>query len=156
MEISANAVREAPETNAIPEFAEAMTREVDENTAAGGSVGDPVKATDGDDDVLTYTLSGGADKDAFSIDAATGQIKVGDGTKLNFESDKRTYEVEVMAADAFGATATVMVIITVKDVDEPPTTPASSLTTPRLPSRMTRRPTSWSRRTCLRARQSGR
>ena len=26
---------------------------------------DPVTATDGDEDVLTYSLSGGADKDAF-------------------------------------------------------------------------------------------
>ena len=67
---SANAVRELPETNAAPVFTErSVTREVQENTTAGGSVGDdPVKAADADEDVLTYSLSGGADKDAFGID----------------------------------------------------------------------------------------
>ena len=64
---SANAVRELPKTNAAPVFTErSVTREVAENTAAGGSVGDPVKAEDADEDVLTYSLSGGADKGAFT------------------------------------------------------------------------------------------
>ena len=36
-----------------------VTRSVAENTAAGQAVGAPVRATDGNNDVLTYTLSGG-------------------------------------------------------------------------------------------------
>ena len=36
-------------------------------------IGAPVKATDADDDMLTYTL-GGADMASFDIDSATGQL----------------------------------------------------------------------------------
>ena len=120
--VSRNAVRELPETNAAPVFAErSVMREVAENTAAGGSVGDdPVTATDGDEDVLTYSLSGGADKDAFKVDQASGQIKVGDDTKLDFEGTQKTYTVEVKAEDPFALSDVVVVIITVTDVDEPP------------------------------------
>ena len=117
---SAHAVREAPETNADPVFAATITREVKEGTAADGKVGEPVGAMDADNDVLTYSLSGGADMDAFDIDSGTGQITVGEGTVLDFEGMQRTYMVEVMAADAFGASATVMVTIMVTDVDERP------------------------------------
>ena len=119
--VSKNAVRELPETNAAPVFTErSVMREVAENTAADGAVGDPVKATDGDEDVLTYSLSGGADKDAFKVDQASGQIKVGDDTKLNFEGTQATYTVEVKAEDPFALSAIVVVIITVTDVDEAP------------------------------------
>ena len=119
--VSKNAVRELPETNAAPVFAERLVmREVAENTAADGAVGDPVKATDGDEDVLTYSLSGGADKDAFKVDQASGQIKVGDDTKLNFEGTQATYTVEIKAEDPFALSDIVVVIITVIDVDEPP------------------------------------
>ena len=119
-ETSANAVREAPATNDAPVFAATMTRAVNENTGAGRNVGDPVTATDADFDPLAYTLSGGADKDSFGIGSTTGQITVGAGTKLNFESAKTTYEVEVKAEDPFGESATVMVTIMVMNVDEPP------------------------------------
>ena len=120
--VSKNAVRELPETNAAPVFTErSVMREVAENTAAGGSVGDdPVTATDGDEDVLTYSLSGGADKTAFTIDQESGQIKVGDDTKLDFEGTQSTYTVEVKAEDPFALSDVVVVIITVTDVDEPP------------------------------------
>ena len=119
--VSKNAVRELPETNAAPVFTErSVMREVAENTAADGAVGDPVKATDGDEDVLTYSLSGGADKDAFKVDQASGQIKVGDDTKPDFEGDQKTYTVEVKAEDPFALSDVVVVIITVTDVDEPP------------------------------------
>ena len=120
MATSANAVREAPETNERPAFAATVEREVKENTAEGGNVGEPVRATDADNDVLTYSLSGGADKDSFEIDSASGQITVGAGTTLDYEAGPRSYAVEVMAADAFGESATVMVIIMVTNVDEPP------------------------------------
>ena len=100
--ISKNAVRELPETNAAPVFTErSVTREVPENTPAGDSVGDPVKATDADEDLLSYTLSGGADKGAFEVDLGTGQIAVGADTKLNFEGDQKTYTVELKAEDPF-------------------------------------------------------
>ena len=56
--------------NVAPEFAaETMERSVAENTAAGENIGDPVTATDADDDELTYTL-GGADMASFDIDGS--------------------------------------------------------------------------------------
>ena len=119
--VSANAVRELPLTNAAPVFTErSVTREVAENTAEEDAVGDPVTATDGDEDVLTYSLSGGADKDAFTIDQASGQIKVGADTDLNFEGTQTSYTVEVKAEDPFALSDVVVVFITVTDVDEAP------------------------------------
>ena len=117
--ISKNAVRELPETNAAPVFTErSVTREVPENTPAGDSVGDPVKATDADEDLLSYTLSGGADKDAFEVDLETGQIEVGADTKLDFEGDQKTYTVVVKAEDPFALSDTITVTIIVTNVDE--------------------------------------
>ena len=117
--ISKNAVRELPETNAAPVFTErSVTREVPENTPAGDSVGDPVKATDADEDLLSYTLSGGADKGAFEVNLETGQIEVGADTKLNFEGDQKTYTVELKAEDPFGKSDIIVVIITLTNVDE--------------------------------------
>ena len=119
--ISKNAVRELPETNAAPVFTDrSVARDVAENTATDGAVGDPVRAADGDEDVLTYSLSGGADKGAFTINQESGQIKVGDDTKLDFEGTQATYTVEVKAEDPFALSDVVVVIITVTDVDEPP------------------------------------
>ena len=108
--------------NSAPEFeSDTMMRAVDENTEAGGYVGDPVTAMDIDeDDALSYSLSGGADMDAFSIGSETGQIMVGEGTMLDAESDKTEYEVEVTADDGNGEIDTVMVTITVTDVNEAP------------------------------------
>ena len=119
--VSANAVRELPETNAAPVFTErSVTREVAENTAEEDAVGNPVTATDGDEDVLTYSLSGGADKDAFAINQTSGQVKVGADTKLDFEGTQTNYTVEVKAEDPFGLSDVVVVIITVTNVDEAP------------------------------------
>ena len=45
---------------------------------------------------------------------------MGSGTKLDYET-KDTYTVEVTATDSYGASATIMVTITVADVNEAPT-----------------------------------
>ena len=118
---SKNAVREIPDLNNDPVFEADITREVPENTPAEGNVGTaPVTAFDADGDVLTYTLTGGADEDAFGINPATGQIKVGAGTVLDFEGSQTTYVVEVTATDPFDGSDSAMVTITVTNVNEPP------------------------------------
>ena len=61
---------------------------------------------------LDYTLEG-ADADSFTINT-DGQIKVGAGTELDFET-KQTYTVTVRAADSFGESDTIMVTIMVTD-----------------------------------------
>ena len=107
--------------NEAPMFAADMdTRSVAENTAAGENVGDLVMAMDEDEgDTLTYAL-GGDDAASFAIDAATGQIMVGEGTELDFESDMTTYTVTVTATDDDGLYDMITVTITVTNVNEQP------------------------------------
>ena len=92
----------AVSSNSAPEFdAATAERSVAENTAAGENVGAPVMATDADTgDTLAYTL-GGADAASFDIDAMSGQITVGAGTTLDYET-KQTYSVTVTATDGDG------------------------------------------------------
>ena len=129
--ITVTDVNERPELelrppNSAPEFeSDTMMIEVAENTAAGGYVGAPVTAVDIDGDAPSYSLSGGADMDAFSIGSETGQIMVGEGTMLDFEGAQTTYTVEVTADDGNGESATVMVTIGVTDVNEAPEFPAT-------------------------------
>ena len=120
--------------NAVPAFAaDAVERAVDENSAAGTAVGDPVAATDADDRALTYAL-GGADAARFAVDATSGQIRVGSGTELDHEG-KASYALTVEvrdgrdadgeAAPQEGADATVAVTVQVGDVNEPPPPPSA-------------------------------
>ena len=96
-----------------------QTRNVDENTVSPGIVGALVTATDDNiEDLLTYTLGGG-DAALFSIDRPSGQIMVGSGTKLDYET-KDTYTVTVTATDSYQASATITVTIKVNNVDEAP------------------------------------
>ena len=92
------------------------SRSIREDAAEGSNVGNPVVATDdGEGDTLTYTL-GGADADSFDIDSSTGQITVGDGTQLDYETKDR-YDVTVTATDpSSGASDTTTVGIMVTDV----------------------------------------
>ena len=121
------------------------TRSVAENTKAASpsddaadatdvvtdNVGSPVTASDPDPnaDALVYTLEG-ADAASFTVrqdDPATtdddqdegGQIEVGAGTKLDYET-KQTYTLTVRAADSFGESNTIVVTIMVTPVDEAP------------------------------------
>ena len=92
------------------------SRSIREGAAAGSNVGNPVVATDdGEGDTLTYTL-GGADAKLFDIDSSTGQITVGVGTQLDYETKDR-YDVTVTATDpSSGASDTITVAIMVTDV----------------------------------------
>ena len=117
--VSENAVQPAvPATNNAPVFAEETdTRTIDENTAAGESIGDPVTAADPDDgDTLTYTL-GGDDAASFDIDASTGQLQT--KADLDYET-KQTYTVTVTATDPSDYSDDITVTIAVTDEDEPP------------------------------------
>ena len=82
-----------------------------ENTPAGEHVGAPVAATDADNDVLTYTLSG-ADMASFAIDSATGQLLTMDA--LDFET-KASYSVSVVVSDGEDESP-LLVTVTVTNV----------------------------------------
>ena len=115
------AVRVEPVPNTAPAFdSPTMTRTVEENTAAEGDAGDPVTATDAEEDVIAYSITGGADMDKFTIDEATGQIKVGDGTMLDFEMGQTSFELVVTATDPFGLNSSTTVTLTVTDMNEAP------------------------------------
>ena len=129
---STNAVQAPPEASKVPEFPDsASERQVAENTAPGGAVGDPVQAMDGDDESHDYSLAG-LDERFFKIDN-TGQIMVGGETddektdpQLDYEKAPNSYTVEVTARDGDGNMDTVTVTIMVTDVNEAPELMATS------------------------------
>ncbi len=98
-----------------------ISRSVDEGTDVGTAIGDPIRATDSDEDVLIYTLDWSPDLrtgsgtaaspsgDArFSIDRATGQLKV--AKKLNYEAadgDVDRAETGALTADEVGGAIAV-------------------------------------------------
>ena len=119
-------VQNTETTRKVEENAEAVD---DSDDDAMDNVGSPVTANDPDPnaDPLTYTL-GGTDASKFRVrqdDTITpnedegGQIEVGADTKLDYET-KTTYMVTVMAEDSFGDSASIMVTITVTDLNEGP------------------------------------
>ena len=109
--------------NSAPGFGVgSVVRAVAENSTEGAAVGAPVVADDPDSDdrsKLAYTVSG-ADVGLFTIDASTGQIRVGPGTVLDFETAAGPYSVTVTATDPSGADGDVNVDISVADANEAP------------------------------------
>ena len=109
-------VTEAQE-NREPVFSEDnTTRTVEENTGSGIDIGEPVSATDADDDTLTYSL-GGTDAAAFSLDSTTGQLRT--EASLDYET-KTTYTVTITTSDGNGGSDSITVTINVTDVEEAP------------------------------------
>ena len=117
--------------NADPSFAEGtgpVTRTIAENAAAGTAVGDPVTATDDHRTALTYQMTQTTpslqtgEESPFEIDSRTGQIRVREGAKLNYDVEtERTYALRVTVPDPDGGTAgTITVNVNVTDVTEAP------------------------------------
>ena len=105
------------------------TRRVNENSPQGTTIGKPVTAVDNDPGERTYTLEG-SDADLFTIDifededddgatTSPGQIRVGKGTKLDYET-RTSYRVTVKATDPAGASDTIAVTIEVIPLNEAP------------------------------------
>ena len=116
--ISVTDVNEAP---AFPDGT-STSFSVNENTAAGTSIGDAVSASDPDGDTLTYTLSGdGADK--FAIVAGTGQLQT--KSALDHEASPNVFQVNVVASDGTLTATLSNIDIAVGDVDEAPSAPSA-------------------------------
>ena len=140
---STNPVRAmvSPGANASPDFQDDTdTRSVLESTAVGEPVGDPVTATDTDNDTLTYELdddavstneldpaSDGSDLQFFDIDMETGQIEVAQELDYDAVGEGRaddavagTYTVIVRATDPSGLADNITVTITAENANEAP------------------------------------
>ena len=104
--------------NEAPIFTEgdSTTRSVVENTIANSPIGDPVSATDENDDTLEYGLAG-TDASSFGIDSSSGLIKT--NAPLNYEVEN-SYSVSVIVSDNNGGTDEIAVIINVNDENDAP------------------------------------
>ena len=102
-------------TNSAPSFVDGShtRRTIAENTTKGIDIGNPITATDADNDSLTYTL-GGTDAASFDIDSTTGQLKT--NADLDYEK-KNAYTVTVTVSDG-SLTITITVIIIIIDLDD--------------------------------------
>ena len=79
-------------------------------TVVGGDV---------DQDTLTYTVTGGADQDLFTVDSATGALSFNNKPDFENPSDSdgdNIYTVEVTADDGTGNTVSQTIQVTVTDV----------------------------------------
>ena len=106
------------DVNEDPSFALANdTRTIAENTPAGVTLGAPFTATDGDGDILTYSLGAGSAED-FEIDAASGQLRT--RAVLDYET-RSSYSLTVTATDPSADSNSITVTVTVENVEEPGT-----------------------------------
>ena len=94
------------------------TRRLDENTTDVQNIGDPVSATDSENTTLTYSLEG-TDKDAFTIDTGSGQLRTKSDQTYDHEATPR-YVLSIKATDGHGGSSTILVLINLNDVNEPP------------------------------------
>ena len=114
--VSANRVQEAPPAPEPPEFPAGgdYARSIRENLSAGRNLGSPIRATDPNNDSLTYSIPS---SEEFEIVDSTGQLRT--KTELDHE-DEDQHVITVTATDPGGLTDTVSVTINVEDVDETP------------------------------------
>ena len=105
-----------------PQFSSSTTtRSVAAGAASGTHVGAPVTATDADGETLEYSMSGQAAA-YFHINRLSGQITVAT-TGFVDPTVQGSYSATVTARDPSGATASILVTITVGDGDGGPERP---------------------------------
>ena len=105
-----------------------VSRTVAENSAPGSPVGAPVAVVKNSGNNVVYSLEG-EDAALFGIEPDSGQILVGQGTVLDFESDRTSYSVEVLAAPSQSSAVRATVDIDVVDVAESDTEPEVRIVT---------------------------
>ena len=107
--------------NGLPVFTDrsSATRSLEENTTGVHNIGDPISATDPEGTTLTYSLEG-QDKDAFTIDTRSGQLRTKSGETYDYETQPR-YFVDVKATDGHSGDSAIPVFIDLNDVNEAPT-----------------------------------
>lgn len=96
--------------------------EIDENSPNGfvvANVNDNNTAVDvdADGDALTYSIVAGNTGGAFAIDDKTGEIKVADSSKLDFETTP-TFALTVQADDGHGNSDTAVITVNLKNLND--------------------------------------
>ena len=115
------------------------SREIPEDAPPGTPVGEIVRATDPNDDALSYELDNNAESaDAldvsgpvghFTIDIESGQIFVS-GIGVDHEASSGQYQFYVRAVDPSGESAVVEIAVTATDVNDVPAITGVTVTTP--------------------------
>ena len=112
---TAQAATREPVRNDPPEFgADNANLAVDENTAPGAAVGDPITASDRNGDDVTYSLTGSGE---FTVDPQTGQISVAEGAALDHEA-AGAHSLTLRAEDVHGDHDEISVTVSVNNLDE--------------------------------------
>ncbi len=108
------------DSNRAPDFEQGakITRSVPENSPEGTAVGDPVDAVDLNSDSLAYSISS-QEGGPYTVDSSTGQIRVGAGATLDYESTT-IQEVNLSVQDTAGLSDTIEVQVEITNVNEPP------------------------------------
>ena len=120
--------------NTPPEFDETVsfTLSVDENVPVGTFIGEPIIATDLDNDELAYSLVG-ADSGMFSVNSSTGQIGTAGSAEFDHENPAdsdgdNVYELSLQVTDGVDGDGNaddsvddeIGVTVMVNNVNEPP------------------------------------
>ncbi len=90
---------------------------IPENTTVVTSV----VATDADNNLITFAISGGADRTLFIIDAQTGLLNFNSPPDYENPADTDadgTYEVQITVSDGNGGSAVQIITVTVTDADD--------------------------------------
>ncbi|MBC6401168.1 MAG: cadherin repeat domain-containing protein, partial [Ekhidna sp.] len=104
-------------------------KSVAENTAAVLTVAAVTEAASGG--AITYSLSGGADRSLFSIDAGSGALTFNSAPDFEAKGSaagNNIYEVEVTANDGVSDSPAQMITVTVTDENEAPAFSSGSFT----------------------------
>ena len=105
--------------NTAPSFTSEASFTIDENQTDVGVV----SASDVDGGTVSYAITGGADANAFAIDATNGALT------LKSPGDAETqasYQVIVSASDGQGGTTDQTIAVELNDINEAPSTPTFS------------------------------
>ncbi|KPA19200.1 secreted protein containing Dystroglycan-type cadherin-like protein [Candidatus Magnetomorum sp. HK-1] len=104
--------------NKSPTLSDTTFNNLKENITVGDPVG-TLEANDPDNNPLTYTITNGNNKNAFTIETNDdkGVIKVSGA--LDYESQNK-YELTVMVTDSFDSSTTATIFINLTNVNEEP------------------------------------
>ncbi len=130
--------------NEQPIFTEGETpdgvarRTIAENPAAGTLIGPPVSATDNDNDgepdelLYTYSQTGNQDRERFTINKDTGQLRTKAGEIYDYETEP-VFRIGMLVNDGRGGVDSINVIIRLTDVNDAPVFSEGDPTTRSLP-----------------------